>query len=107
MFLTVFKTSLLFEEDDDAGISIELNSDFLLSAANVVVRSSQTGQVVSDERREGNARVIIPKLEPGNYDVLIYTHKCVTNMQSGFIEFFDLLLELRMKPIRLSDGHKD
>lgn len=105
--MTVWKTSVLFEEDDEAGIDIELNSDFLLSAVNVMVRSSQTGQVVSDERREGNARVIIPKLEPGNYDILVYSHKCITNMNSGYIDFFDLLLELSMRPIRLSDGHKD
>ena len=36
----IYRDTLRFEEEDDeAGIDIELNSDFLLSAVNVVVRN--------------------------------------------------------------------
>jgi hypothetical protein len=73
---------------------------------NIVVRNSKTGRIVSDERREGSARVIIPKLSAGTYTFEVYTHKCVSNIPNDYINGFDLLLDMSARTMRLSDGHK-
>ena len=78
----------------------------MLSAVNVVVKNKNTGRVVSDERREGNSRVVIPRLSAGVYTFEVYTQKCITNMVSGYIEGIDLLLDMSTRTMRLSDGHE-
>jgi hypothetical protein len=45
-------------------------------------------------------------MQPGEYDLIIYTHEAVTNMDSGrenTLTSFDLLLQLSVRLLRLAD----
>lgn len=95
LFVEVFRESFEVAEDDDAGIVIDVNSDFLLSNVNFAINNVVTGQVVEDERRESSGKLVVEHLVPGPYELILYTHECVTNMdpaQTKAISSFDLLI---------------
>lgn len=104
IFFELWKDSITFDEGDDAGLDIEVNSDFLLSQVSISVRNKLTGELVADERREGSARLVVPKLSVGSYEIVAYTHMCVTNMQSGYIPTFDVLFDVSVNTVRISEG---
>ena len=92
--------------DDDAGIFIELQSDFLLSGANVAINNRVTGQIIEGKRHDSSSRLVIEHMQPGEYDLIIYTHEAVTNMdpsQEKTLTSFDLLLQLSVRLLRLAD----
>jgi hypothetical protein len=63
--------------------------------------------VIDDERREATSRLIFPKLAAGKYEIVVYTHKCVTNIQEGeYMANFDLLFDIAIRTVRIVDGHK-
>ena len=35
---------------------------------------------MDDERREASSHIIFPKLEAGKYEIVAYSHKCITNI---------------------------
>ena len=39
-------------EDDEAGLVVEVQSDFLLSGVNLAITNKETGAVLEDERRD-------------------------------------------------------
>lgn len=50
--------------------------------------------------------MIFPKLAAGKYEIIIYSHKCVTNIRSGdFLDKFDLLFDIAIRTVRIVDGH--
>jgi hypothetical protein len=44
----VFREGFEIAEDDEAGILVEVQSDFLLSGLNFAVANVQTGQILED-----------------------------------------------------------
>lgn len=74
----------------------------------MAVRNSATGQLVEDERRESSGKLIIRHLVPGKYEMVVYTHKCITNLGSSgdAVQAFDILLEMRVRALRQVDGRE-
>jgi len=106
LFVEVFRESFEIAEDDDAGLVIELVSDFLLSGVNLAINNVATGQVVEDERRDSSGKLIVGHLVPGPYELIVYTHECVTNMDPALgkaISSFDLLLQMSTRLLRVAD----
>lgn len=110
------RQSFEIAKDDDAGLQIEIQSDFLLSGVIVALKNQQTGQLVESENLEQHSQLLIQKLVPGHYELFIYTHKCVSNILSQQaissqvaqqIPAFDLLIDVSVSTIRLADGHSD
>lgn len=61
---------------------IEVQTDFLLGGAHIVLQNTVTGTIMEDERHEGTNTLVVGFLQPGRYVVLVYTHKCITNIVS-------------------------
>ena len=43
---------------------------------------------------------------PGNYELIVYTHECITNMDPAYskaINSFDLWLQMSVRLLRLAD----
>jgi hypothetical protein len=81
LFVELFRESFEVAEDDNIGIFIEVQSDFLLGGAHVVLQNTVTGTIMEDERHEGTSQLSIGLLAPGKYVALVYTHKCITNIK--------------------------
>jgi len=108
LYIEIFRESFEIAEDDDTGIFIEINSDFLLGGAHLVLQNTMTGTILEDERHQGTGTLTVGLLAPGRYVVLVYTHKCITNMQLGdsrVLKSFDMLLDMRVRPLRKLSGH--
>lgn len=91
-------------EDDEAGLEIELHSDFLLNGVNVAISNTATGAIIEDERIDTTGKLLVSKLEPGSYELILYTHQCATNMDpehGNTIFAFDLLLSISLKLVRV------
>jgi len=94
-------------EDDEAGLVVEVQSDFLLSGVNLAITNKETGTIMEDERRDSSGKLIIGRLVPGPYVLVLYTHECITNMDPGAgqaISSFDLALKMSVRLLRLA-GH--
>lgn len=95
LYVEVVRESFEVAEDDDAGLVIEIVSDFLLSGVNLAINNVVTGQVIEDERRDSSGKLIVGHLVPGPYELIVYSHECVTNMDPAHgqaMHSFDLLL---------------
>jgi hypothetical protein len=64
--------------------------------------------LLEDERHEGTSTLTVGLLAPGRYVVMVYTHKCLTNMRlddDRLVKTFDVLLDMRVRPLRKLSGH--
>ena len=62
---------------------------------------------MEDERHEGTTALSIGLLAPGKYIAIVYTHKCITNIQNEDqrdIKSFDVLIDMRIQPLRKIHG---
>ena len=109
LYHEVMREAFEIAEDDEAGLVVEVQSDFLLSGVNLAITNKETGAVLEDERRDSSGKLIIGRLVPGPYLLVLYTHECITNMDPGAgqaISSFDLALKMSVRLLRLS-GHGD
>jgi hypothetical protein len=93
LYVEVMREAFEIAEDDKAGLVVELQSDFLLSGLNVAINNVETGQIVEDQRRDSSSKLVIGYLLPGKYEMIVYTHECITNMDPEHgtaINAFDL-----------------
>jgi len=107
LFVELFRESFEIAEDDNAGLAIEVNSDFLLAGVHVVLQNTATGTLLEDERHEGTSKLTVGLLAPGHYVLMVYTHKCITNMDQAdarVVKAFDVLLDMRVRPLRKVGG---
>jgi len=75
----------------------------LLSGVNVAISNVATGQVLEDERRDSSGRLVVGRLVPGAYELIVYTHESLTNMDPEHgvaIHAFDLLLTMSVRLLR-------
>jgi len=106
LYVEVLRESFEVAEDDDAGLVIELVSNFLLSGVNLAINNVATGQIVEDEKRESSGKLIVGHLVPGPYELIVYTHECVTNMDPSHdkaISSFDMLFQMSTRLLRVAD----
>ena len=93
-------------EDDDAGLVIDIENDFLLSGVNFAISNIATGQIVEDLRHESSGRLIVGRLVPGPYELIVYAHNCITNMgdrDHDQMKSFDILLHMKARLLRMSN----
>lgn len=55
LFLELFRESFEVAEDDNIGIFVDVQSDFILGGAHVVLQNTVTGTIMEDERHEGTS----------------------------------------------------
>ena len=106
LYVEVIREGFEISEEDQAGLLIEVQSDFLLAGINVAINNVATGQVVEDERRDSSGKLLVGRLVPGNYELIVYTHECITNMDPAkgtAISSFDLLMQMSVRLLR-EDG---
>lgn len=75
----------------------------MLSGVNVAISNVATGQVVEDERKDSSGRLVVGHLSPGSYELIVYTHESLTNMDPEHgvaISSFDLLLTISVRLLR-------
>ena len=107
LFVEVFREKFDIAQDDNIGLFIEVQTDFLLVGAHVVLQNTVTGTIMEDERHEGTSTLSVGFLHPGQYVILVYTHKCITNIASDSsrdIQAFDLLIDMKVRPLRTIHG---
>ena len=80
LYVEIMREAFELAEDDKAGLVVEIQSDFLLSGINLAINNVETGQIVEDERRDSSSKLVIGYLLPGKYEMIVYTHECITNM---------------------------
>lgn len=106
LYVEIMRAGFEIAQDDKAGLVVEVQSDFLLSGINVAINNVETGQIVEDERRDSSSKLVVGYLLPGRYEMIVYTHECVTNMDPEHgkaISSFDLRLQMSMRLLRLAD----
>lgn len=104
LYVQILREGFEIAEDDDAGLDIELQSDFLLSGVNVAISNVETGSVIEDERTDSSGKLLVSRLQPGAYELILYTHECATNMDPAHgtaISSFDLLLSMKLRLVRI------
>lgn len=66
--------------------------------------------MVEVERRDDTNRVVVGHLNPGPYELIVYTHEGVTNVGSGREsgpQSLDLVLQMSLRLLRLAEqGHE-
>jgi hypothetical protein len=95
LYVEIMRDAFEIAEDDKAGLIVEIQSDFLLSGINVAINNVATGQIVEDERRDSSSKLVVGYLLPGKYEMIVYTHECITNMDPEHgkaINSFDIKL---------------
>lgn len=105
LYIEIFKEGFEIEEDDNAGLLIDVQSDFLLSGVNLAINNVATGQIIEGEEKDHTNKLIVGKLTPGKYELIIYTHEAITNMDPAHgvaISSFDIFLEMSIRAIRIS-----
>lgn len=65
---------------------ISVSSDFLLNDINFALTHVSSSTVLHNVKRENINKLVSSSLLEGEYELTIYTHQCLTNMQSGFLE---------------------
>lgn len=112
LYLEIFRKGFEIEADDEAGLIIEVQSDFLLSGVNVAINNVATGAVVEDERRDSSGKLVVGRLVPGSYELFLYTHECVTNMATSLsspdgrsMRPFDLALKISVRLLRVAGAN--
>jgi len=106
LFVPILREDFEIAEDDEAGLIVEVQSDFLLSGVHVAVKNRHTGQMVEFEQRDDTNRMVLRRMVPGPYELIVYTHEGVTNIGStkgGKIDSFDLVLQMSVRLLRLAD----
>jgi hypothetical protein len=105
LYTEIMKEGFDVSEEDEAGVEIELHSDFLLGGVNVALSNTATGAVIADERIDTTGKLLVSKLAPGGYELTLYSHQCATNMDPDHgehISSFDLLLSMSLRLVRES-----
>jgi hypothetical protein len=104
LYHEILRKGFEIEEDDEAGLVIEVQSDFLLSGVNLAINNVATGAVVEDERRDSSGKLVVGRLVPGSYELFLYTHECVTNMDTAgrSMRPFDLALKISVRLLRIA-----
>ena len=67
----------------------------MLSGINLALNNVETGQIIEDERRDSSSKLVVGYLLPGKYEMIVYTHESITNMDpehGAAINSFDLRL---------------
>ena len=103
LYIEILREGFEISEEDDAGLSIDLHSDFLLSGVNVAINNVATGAILEDERKDSSSKLVIGHLEPGAYELIVYTHQSMTNMDPEHgvaLPTFDLLLSMSVRLLR-------
>jgi hypothetical protein len=103
LYVEILREGFEVSEEDDAGLDIELHSDFLLSGVNVAINNVATGMIVEDERKDSSSKLVVGHLVPGAYELIVYTHESVTNMDPEHgvaLSSFDLLLSMSVRLLR-------
>ena len=109
LYHEIYRGTFEIAEDDEAGLVVEIQSDFLLSGVNLAISNRETGAIVEDERRDTSGKLIIGHLVPGEYQMILYTHECITNMDPASgqaFSSFDMALKVSFRLLRLF-SHND
>jgi hypothetical protein len=78
----------------------------LLSGVVLAINNVATGQIVEDEKSESGSKLLAGHLTPGPYELIVYGHECITNIdpeQDHAFNSFDLLLQMSVRLVRVSD----
>jgi len=62
LYVEIIREGFEISEEDDAGLDIETQRDFLLSGVNVAISNVATGTVVEDERKDSSSKLIVGRL---------------------------------------------
>lgn len=65
------------------GLIINVNSDFLLNDVNFALTSISNNKVFHHVRNENNNKMLIENLPGGNYELIIYAHNCLSNLDKN------------------------
>jgi len=44
---------------------------------------------------------VVGKLNPGAYELIVYSHQCITNIEQGQLSSFDLLMSMSVRLLRV------
>lgn len=110
--IEILREGFEIDEDDEAGLVIELHSDFLLSGVNIAIHNVATDALVEDERKDSSGRLVVGRLLPGQYELIIYTQECLTTIDphgeaENAFHSFDLAMQISLKLIRLKSNSYD
>mmetsp|Transcript_21057 Transcript_21057/g.32606 ORF Transcript_21057/g.32606 Transcript_21057/m.32606 type:complete len:287 (+) Transcript_21057:781-1641(+) len=108
LYKELFREGFEIAEDDEAGLVVDVHSDFLLSGVNFALSNVATGQVIEEDGSETSGKLVVGRLFPGEYELIVYTHECITNMDPAHgqaISAFDTLVHMSVRLLRLTDQH--
>ena len=65
---------------------INTESDFLFNDVNFALTNLQTKHIYKNTRRENINKLVLDNLEEGEYELLVYAHHCLTNMDNNYLK---------------------
>ena len=68
----------------------------------------QTNKIYHNMRRENRNKIMLENMKGGDYELLVYTHNCLTNMQSAPLQSLDLEFSIDLNLIKwnVEQGYK-
>lgn len=57
----------------------------MLNDINFALTHIDSNTIYHNTRRENNNKLVLDNLPKGTYELLVYSHQCLTNMESGYL----------------------
>ena len=85
------------------GILIQVQSHFLLNDVSFALTHVDTGTIFHNLKRESHNKLILENMPSGTFELLIYAHNCLTNLNNGgYLSNIDVAYTIDVNLIRWS-----
>lgn len=71
------------------GIIISIHSDFQMNDINFAFTNLKNNKIYHHIRSENNNKVLLENIPGGQYELLIYAHSCLSNVDRGGLQSID------------------
>ncbi|CDW81429.1 laminin subunit alpha-like [Stylonychia lemnae] len=90
----------------DLGVLITVRSDFALNNVNFALTNVNNDRLLRNVRHENMVHLVASDIPGGDYELLIYAHNCLTNVQDSYerdqLKFLDVGFQIDLNFIRIT-----
>lgn len=89
-YVQLLNKDFAISSSKDIGLLINIESNFLVNDVNFVL--SRTGglnkkdknhHIFKNQRQEGQNLLLVPELQAGHYNLIVFAHSCLSNVQGS------------------------
>jgi hypothetical protein len=95
----LFEDRFTLPDKEGMGIMIYTQSNFLLNDINFALTHIETGTIYHNLKRESMNKLILENMAAGTFELLIYAHNCLTNLDFDYIQSIDVSYSIDLNMI--------